>query len=113
MSARRHIVPEESAERALHWLHENAAEMGKAKERAVLAGHMVKHILHIAMKQSGEKTAAGKERDAYASKEYLNAILEDAKATGALEVLRSQREAQALKIETWRTEQANYRAMKI
>jgi phage gp46-like protein len=113
MSERQRIVSDKSAELALHWLHENALAMGKAVEAARLAEHMIKHVLHIQMKLSDEKTAAGKERDAYASKEYRDAILADAKAAGALAILRSQKEVQALKIEAWRTEQANYRAMKI
>lgn len=110
---RRQIVPDESVERALHALHRGAEEMGKAKERAVLAQHMVKHVLHLEMKRSNEKTAAGKERDAYASDAYKKAIFEDAQAAGQLEVMRSRREANAAKIEAWRTEQSNFRAMKI
>jgi hypothetical protein len=113
MSDRRHIVTDKSMEQALDWLRDHAPEMGKAKERSVKAGHMVKHILHIEMKRSDEKTAAGKERDAYASKAYLDACEEDARAAGALEMMRSLREAAALKIEAWRTEQANWRSMKI
>jgi hypothetical protein len=113
MSARRHMVSDESLDAALRWLTANAVKMGKAKEDAVLASHMVKHVLHLQMKASDEKTAAGKERDAYASKEYLAAIIDDAKKAGALEVMRSLREAAALKIEAWRSEQANFRAMKI
>lgn len=113
MSDRRHIVSDKSMEMSLDWLRDHAADMGKAKERSVKAGHMVKHVLHIEMKKSDEKTAAGKERDAYASKAYMEAIEEDAKAAGALEAMRSLREAAALKIEAWRSEQANFRAMRI
>ena len=107
------IVSDKSMERALHWMHEHAAKMGQAKEESVLASHMVKHVLHLEMKKSNEKTAAGKERDAYASDAYKKAIIEDAKKAGALEVMRSMREAQAAKIEAWRSEQANFRSMKI
>jgi hypothetical protein len=113
MSTRQHIVTDKSLEASLAWLRDHAKDMGSAKERSVRASHMVKHILHIEMKKSDETTAAGKERDAYASKAYLDAIEEDAKAAGALEMMRSLREAAALKIEAWRSEQANFRAMKI
>jgi len=43
----------------------------------------------------------------------MDAANEEAEAAGAFEKMRALREAAALKIEAWRSEQANYRSMKI
>jgi hypothetical protein len=112
MSARRVIVSDESLEMALCWLRDHAEQMGAAKERLVRAEHMLKHIKALEMKRHDLPVSA-QEREALASKAYREAIEEEAKAAGAYEVMRSLREAAALKIEAWRSEQANFRAMKI
>jgi hypothetical protein len=87
--------------------------MGKAKERLIAAEHMVKVTKALVMKRHSELTVSAQEREAYASKEYLEAVKEEAKAAGAYEEMKSLKDAAAMKIEAWRTEQANYRAMKI
>src|SRR5262245_4134901 len=113
MSARQHIVTDDSLERCLDWLRDNAPVIGAAKTRLVLAEHMVKHIRALEMKKWAELGVGAQEREALASQAYLDAITEEAQAAGAFEEMRSRREAAALKIEAWRSEQANYRAMKI
>ena len=107
------LVSDTDVERALDWLRDNAGEIGEAKRRAVKADHMLKHIRALAMKHSGEQSAAAQEREALASVEYLTAIDDTAKAAGEYETMKALREAAALKIETWRSASANYRAMKI
>lgn len=107
------IVTDDEVEKALDWLRDNASDMGEARRLAVKSDHMLKHIRALAMKNSGENSAAAQEREALASDLYLKAIEATASAAGELERMRALREAAALKIETWRSEQANYRAMKI
>jgi hypothetical protein len=106
-------ISDESVERALDWLRDFAPVIGKAKERTVLAGHMLKHIEALLSKASDEKTVDAKKNDARTDKRYVEAIREDAVAAGEYERLKALREAAALKIEAWRSEQANFRAMKI
>jgi hypothetical protein len=113
VSNRAHIVSDREVELALGWLVKHARDMGKAKERSVAAEHMLKHIKALAMKGSNESAISAQERDAYASDLYKKAVYEAAVAAGELEKMRSLREAAALKIEAWRSEQANFRAMKI
>lgn len=107
------IVNETSVERALEWLRDNAVELGERKREAVKADHMLKVERALAMKHSSENSAAAQEREALASESYLAAVNRAAEAAGQYETMRALREAAALKIEVWRSEQANYRAMKV
>lgn len=107
------LVTDAAVELALDWLRDNADEIGRAKEEAVKADHMLKHVKALAMKQYAELPVSAQTREAEASIQYLQAIERTAKAAGEFERLRGLREAAALKIETWRSASANYRAMKI
>ena len=107
------LVSDADVEKALDFLRDNAREIGEAKREAVKADHMLKHIRAIAMKHSGESSAAAQEREALASDLYIKAIEAAANAAGVYEQMKALREAAALKIETWRSASANYRAMRI
>lgn len=107
------FISEDDVEAALDWLRDNATTIGAAKERAVKAGHMVKHIKALVMKQHNGAPANAQEREALADPLYVAALEEDAKAAGEYEKMKALREAAALKIETWQTMSANYRAMRI
>lgn len=106
------IVTEQELEKALDWLRDNAIEIGEAKKRSVLASNMLRHIKALEMKKHSGPVSA-QEREAYASEAYREALYEDAVAAGEYEKLKSLREAAALKIEAWRSEQANFRSMKV
>lgn len=107
------LVSDEDVEKALDWLRDNAAAIGEAKREAVKAEHMLKHHRAVAMKVSGENAVSAQEREAFASTAYAAAIEATANAAGKYEEMRALREAAALKIETWRSASANYRAMKL
>ncbi len=107
------LVSEADVEKALDFLRDHAEEMGTAKEEAVRADHMLKHVKALAMKQHADIAVTAQEREAHASPQYLAAIERTAKAAGNLAKMQSLREAAALKIEVWRSASANYRAMKI
>ena len=111
MSNRLRIVDDAEVERALDWLRDSADDIGKAKARLVSAGHMIKHIEALETKMSNEASVAARKVEALCSPRYLAALNEDAEAAGEFEKMKALREAAALKIETWRTEQANYRRM--
>ena len=107
------IVSDEELEKALDWLRDSAKEIGAAKANAVRASHMLKVVKALTMKRYNDLSLAAAEREAFSSDEYGTALEEDAVAAGEYEKMRALREAAALKIEAWRSEQANYRAMKI
>ena len=62
------------------------------------------------MKQSMEPTIGAQEREAYANPEYVELISGLAAAVEEEETLRWQMEAAKMRVEIWRTEQANNRA---
>ena len=107
------IVTDESVEKALDYLRDSAGPIGDAKARTVLAGHMVKIVEALMIKDSEATSDSKRQANARASSRYHEAIMEDAIAAGEIEKLRSLRDAAAARIEAWRSEQANYRSMKI
>jgi dsRNA-specific ribonuclease len=113
MNQHQRIVTEVELEKALDFLRDNAKALGEAKARVVKAGHMLKHLEALEYKKSDSKTTEAKKADARTSEAFVAAIIEDAEAAGAYEMMKSLREAAALKIESWRSEQANYRAMRV
>ena len=113
MSDRTRIVTEEEVGKALDWLRDSAAEIGQAKARAVKSEHMLKHVEALLFTGSDAKSAEARKADARTSEQYLDAINENASAAGELAKLYSLREAAAMKIEAWRTQESNFRAMKV
>lgn len=107
------IVTNNDLQKALDFLRDSANDLGLAKARAVKAGHMIKHIEAIEFKASEATSNDKRQADARTSDAYVDAINEDAYAAGELAKLQALREAAAMKIESWRSEQANYRAMRI
>ena len=110
---RTRIVTDEELQKALDWLRDSAREMGDAKGETVKASHMLKVTKALEMAKYNELSAAKAEVQALCSENFEKALCWDAEATARYETMRALREAAALKIETWRSEQANYRAMKI
>lgn len=107
------MIADTDIEKALDWLRDSAKQIGAAKEKSIRAGHMLKHVKALMMKQFNEMPVAAQQREAEASDAYRKALEADAIAAGEYETLKSLREAAALKIEVWRSEQANFRALKI
>ncbi len=107
------IVEDAELERALDFLRDNAAAIGEAKARVVKAGHMIKHVEALLFLASEQKTVDAKKAEVRISERWLQETNEEAEAAGEYERLRGLREAAALKIEAWRSEQATYRAMKV
>lgn len=107
------LVSDADVEKALDWLRDNAQEIGEAKANCVRTEKMVKHIKALEMKRHNGLPVTAQEREAYASDKYLEALELEARAAGHYEAMKALREAAALKIETWRSASANYRAMKI
>lgn len=113
MNHHQRIVTDTDLEKALDWLRDSAQALGDAKAELIRAGHMVKVTKAIVMKKFNEKPVSVQEREALVSDEFMNALERDAVAAGEFEKLRALRDAAALKIEAWRTEQASWRAMKL
>lgn len=98
------------AEKSTEYLVASAAEIAAAKADLVRSEHMLRVTKALAMKQSDERSAAAQEREAYASREYIAAIDEVRDNTRTYEELRARREAAKMRIEYWRSLNANQRA---
>ena len=113
MNIQQRIVSEPEVEKALDFLRDEAKTIGDAKARLVRAEHFVKHVEALMFVASDASSAEKKKAEARTSQRYLDAIEEEALAAGEYEKLRALREAASMKIDAWRTEQSNFRAMKI
>ena len=107
------MITEDAVDFANNFLWESAEDVGNAKAEAFKWEHMLKHTKALAMKHSGETTISGQEREAFLTEQYVTAVDKAAEAAGRYETLRAKREAAAMTIETWRSQGANYRAMKL
>lgn len=106
------IVQEANIEKALDFLRDSAIEIGKARQDMILASQWVKHVEALETLKA-EGSAEIRKATARASTRYVEAIRNEAVTAGEFEKLKALREAATTKIETWRTEQANYRGMRI
>jgi hypothetical protein len=107
------IISESDIQECFDFLTENAVAIGKARERQVRAGHMLKHIEALEFKGSAATSDEKRKADARTSPKFLRAIHEDAVSAGEMEKLKSLKEAAQLKIEAWRTLSSNYRSIKL
>jgi len=101
---------QERAARATQYLIDSAAEIAAAKGDMLRAENMLRVTKALAMRHSGENSAAAQEREAYASEQYQRAVDDLAEAAKDYEKLRSLREAAKMQIEYFRSVNANQRA---
>ena len=109
----RPVIHESEIDKAVDFLRDNARAIGEAKGRLIKAQRMIDHIEAILLLKSDQSSDTKRKADARASDRWLAAANEEAMAAAEFEKLRSLREAAAMRIEVWRSEQANYRALKI
>jgi len=105
------FITDEMAEKALDWLRDNAANLGKAKMELVLAERYIDRTKALMMKQHSELSVSAQEREAKASDEMKAAYLAEAVAAGEYEKLRALQDVARAKIEAWRTLSSTFRAM--
>lgn len=102
-------MTQEEAEKATQFLVESAYPHGQSVALARLASNKLRHVKALAMKASGEKSAAAQEREAYASQEYRDALEEEFEATLEAEKSKAAREAAQVKVDLWRSISARQR----
>ena len=87
-----------------------AAKFAQAKSERVYIEHYRKSLKALLMKRSGETAIGAQEREAYAHSEMM-ALLDGLQAAVEIEEkLKWEITAAELRVEIWRTEQANNRA---
>jgi len=107
------IVTDDDVDRALAFLRDSAIQIGAAREDLLNAGSFVKHVEALLYLGSDEKTIDAKKADVKTQDKWMEASAAEAKAAGEFEKLKALREAASAKIEAWRSEQANYRGMRV
>lgn len=113
MNVHQRIISEDRVQKALDYLVESAGKLGAARERARLAEGKIKHVEALMFKASNETSNDKRQADARTSKEYLDAITEDAIAAGEIANLYGLREAAMALIDAWRTQESSIKALKI
>ena len=106
-------ICDEDIEKALDFLRDNAESAAKARAERIYLEEYRKSLKAILMKEHNGESGIIQERNAYSDVRYIghlnaikNAVYED-------ERYRFLRGAAEAKIEAWRSQSANYRAMKI
>lgn len=110
---RSRIVEDADLSKALDFLRDSADEIGKARARLIRAERMLEHTEALLIKMSEASSDQKRKAAARTDERWIAAADEEAKAAGEWEKMKALREAAAMKIETWRSEQANYRGMKV
>ena len=100
-----------TANEAINFIYNNAKLFAQAKANRIYLEEFRKSKKAILMSQSQEKTAVGREQDAYAHPEYLAVIDGLRTAVEDEEELRWKMIAAQARVEVWRSEEATARAM--
>jgi hypothetical protein len=97
------VISEERAESAVEFLRDSAKDYGAARGHQVYCEKSLARIK--ALQMAGRPgTAADREANAYASAEYLEALVDLQNAVAGSETLRAQRDAAEMTIEVWRSQ---------
>lgn len=106
-------ITEVEIERALDYLRDNADKSAQARAERIYVEEYRKTVKARLMKEHGDKPLGVQEREAYADPRYVAHLEAIKQAVFDDERHRFMREAAGAKIEAWRSQSANYRAMKI
>lgn len=96
-------ITQDRAERATDWLVHNAPAIGAAYAAQENAKERLKVVKARAMLASAEKTNAGQEADALASKEYDDALADYFEALKEHHILKARANAAEILIGMWRS----------
>jgi hypothetical protein len=100
-------------EQALDYLRDNAESAAKARAERIYVEEYRKSLKAILMKEHDGESGIMQERNAYSDVRYIGHLSAIRDAVYADEKHRFLRGAAEAKIEAWRSQSANYRAMKI
>jgi TfoX/Sxy family transcriptional regulator of competence genes len=105
------MISDQEVMEAVRYDGQSALSMGAAVERAMLASAKLKRVKAQQMSRHPDLALSAQEREAYASKAYHLAAVEEAKAVAALEELKASRAHARLCIEIWKTVEASHRVI--
>jgi hypothetical protein len=105
------MIPDHQLLSAIEFDATSAIELRNCVERALVAEGNLKRVKALEMRKYDHLPLSAQEREAYASEAYEAAMIEEAKATAALEQLKAARSHARLTIEIWRTLENSHRAV--
>ena len=106
-------INEEEIHNAVAWLKDSASQCAETKATRVYLEAFTKSLKAILMSKKMELPISAQERDAYASQEYQDHLKALKIAIERDEKNKYRRESALVLIETWRTQEANLRAIKL
>lgn len=107
------VVSDEEVDEAVHFLAGSAERAAASKAELVYCEEYRKSLKAMLMAEHSSKPIGAQEREAYRDQRYLDHLEKLKKAVYENELIKAQRAAAEQKIEAWRTEQANYRSIKL
>ena len=110
---RRTFIAEEEVDKALDYLRDNATAAAQARANRIYLDEYRKTIKAQIMKEHDGRPAVIQEREAYADDRYVEHLQAIRDAVFADEKHRFLQAAAEAKIEAWRTQSSNERAMKL
>ena len=110
MESNERVTQERDPHKAVDYIIANAKKFAQAKAERIYLEEYRKSLKAILMKQSIEETIGGQEREAYAHEKYVELLNGLKEAVEIEEKLRWDLSAANLRVEIWRSEQANLRA---
>ena len=109
----RSFITDEEIDKALDFLRDNARDAAQARADRVYVEEFRKTLKASLMKEHGQLSAVLQEREAYSDARYVTHLEAIRDAVKADEYHRFMRIAAEAKIEAWRTQSSNVRAVKI
>jgi hypothetical protein len=107
------LIADAEIDRALDFLRDNAEPAARAKAERVYCEEYRKSLKAILMQEHNSESIGAQEREAYAAPLYREHLEKLKQAVFEDERNRALRVAAEIKIEAWRTMNANYRSMKL
>ena len=106
-------ISEEDVEKAVDWLRDNADSCAKARATRIYLEEYRKSLKALLMSNYPDMSVAAQEREAYAHQDYQSHLKLMQQAIYEDERMKFFRASAEVKIEAWRTQQANIRAIKL
>src|SRR6202000_420536 len=107
------VISEDHVERAIDWVRDNASEAAQARAERIYLDEYSKALKAKLMSEHKEKPLGAQEREALDSDAYATHLEALKIAIEIDEKNRYMRAAAEAKIEAWRTQSSNIRALKI
>ena len=106
-------ISEEDVEKAVDWLRDNADSCAKARATRIYFEEYRKSLKALLMSKYPDMSVSAQEREAYAHQDYQSHLKLMQQAIYEDERMKFFRASAEVKIEAWRTQQANIRAIKL